>query len=107
MQQYFPTLPLLLSVCLAASAAVAAELTSAVDGTYSGEMTLGPGGLNHAYTAPACENNRPVEALIRSGFLDITYRDWHRHPIHYNGRVTADGVVSAYQNVTATAALRS
>lgn len=88
--------PFLLSVCLAAATAAAAEPNSAFDGTYSGMMTQGPGGLTYDQSAPACEENRPAQAVIRNGYVYFTYHDWHRHLIHYKGRVTADSAVSAY-----------
>jgi len=97
MQHFRQTMLMTLGLCLVASAAAVADApATGFDGSYRGSMTLAPGGLNDAYTAPACEDHRPAEALIRDGYVFLTYHDWHRHLIHYNGRVNEGGVVTAY-----------
>jgi hypothetical protein len=97
MQRYRLIMPALLGLCLATPTVAATDTPSATfDGAYRGSMAQEPSGLNSAYSGPACVTERPAAMVIRNGYVFMSYRDWHRHKIHYRGRVNADGTVSAY-----------
>ena len=90
-------MPFVLGATLCASSLTAlADPPSGFEGQYKGQMTLQPSGLNNNYTAPACSNERAASMSVRSGYVLVTYQDWHGHMIHYKGRVAADGSVKAW-----------
>jgi hypothetical protein len=97
MQRYALSVPIWLGLCLATPGIAATDAPSTTfDGAYRGSMTLAPSGLNSAYTGPFCVTARPVAMVIRHGHVFLSYKDWHRHKIHYRGRVSVDGRVEAY-----------
>jgi hypothetical protein len=92
-----PTLPAALAFCLAVPTVSAlADPPGNFDGRYRGQMTLQPSGLNSDFTAPACTNQRPARMAVSGVYVFVTYHDWHRHLIHYKGRVNPDGSVKAW-----------
>jgi hypothetical protein len=88
-------IPIALGLSLTAAATAAQQATS-FDGVYKGQMTLGPTAATPQYTHPACVESRDAEMTIRGGYVYISYRDYKQHLLHYRGRVTPDGRVSAY-----------
>jgi hypothetical protein len=97
MRRYHLIVPALLGLCLATPTVAATDAPpTTFDGTYRGSMAQDPSGLNSAYTGPSCVTERSAAMVIRHGYVFISYRDWHRHKIHYRGRVNADGTVNAY-----------
>jgi hypothetical protein len=96
MKRYYLTLPMLLGLCLATpTLAQTAAPPATFDGAYRGSMEQAPSGLNAAYTGPDCVTMRPAAAVIRNGYVYMSYRDWHHHLIHYRGQVNTDGLITA------------